>query len=95
VRRGWKRWADDGFPTLTAEVKAKYKFDTRGTDKFERISWAAAFDFIARGTVAIAKRYSGEAGAKLLAEQGYVPEMIQEMGGAGTRTIKMRGAWAC
>ena len=42
---------------------------------------------IARGTVAIAKRYSGDAGAKLLADQGYVPEMIQEMGGAGTRGI--------
>src|SRR5215510_13306812 len=41
--------------------------------------------------VAIAKRYSGESGAKLLADQGYVPEMIQEMGGAGTRTIKFRG----
>ncbi|HMP83894.1 MAG TPA: molybdopterin-dependent oxidoreductase, partial [Verrucomicrobiota bacterium] len=91
VRRGWKRWADDGFPQLTKELKAKYKFDSRGTDKFDRISWDEAFGYIARGTVAIAKRYSGEAGAKLLAEQGYVPEMIQEMGGAGTRTIKMRG----
>ncbi|MCL4787059.1 MAG: molybdopterin-dependent oxidoreductase [Verrucomicrobia bacterium] len=91
VRRGWKRWADDGFPQLTPELKAKYKFDSRGTDKFERLSWNEAFDYIARGAVAIARRYSGEAGAKLLAEQGYVPEMIQEMGGAGTRTFKMRG----
>ena len=49
VRRGWKRWADDGFPTLTPEVKAKYKFDTRGTDKFERISWDEAFSYIANG----------------------------------------------
>ena len=39
VRRGWKRWADDGHPDLTKEVKAKYKFDSRGTDKFERITW--------------------------------------------------------
>jgi nitrate reductase alpha subunit len=91
VRKGWKRWADAGFPELTKERKALYKFDSRGTDKFERLSWEQAFDYIARGTVAIAKRYSGEAGAKLLNEQGYVPEMIQEMGGAGTRTIKMRG----
>ena len=43
VRRGWKRWADDGFPELTSEVKAKYLFDSRGTDKFERISWDDAF----------------------------------------------------
>jgi nitrate reductase alpha subunit len=91
VRRGWKRWADDGFPTLTPELKAKYKFDSRGTDTFERISWDDAFNYLARGLVAIARRYSGEAGAQLLAQQGYPPEMIEEMGGAGTRTIKMRG----
>ena len=91
VRRGWKRWADDGFPTLTPELKAKYKFDTRGTDKFERIGWAEAFDYIARATKAIATRYSGEAGAGLLQSQGYPKEMIDDMSGAGTRTIKMRG----
>src|ERR1044071_3427485 len=91
VRRGWKRWADDGFPPLTAEVKAKYKFDTRGTDKFERISWDDAFAYIAKATKAIASRYSGEAGAQLLEAQGYPKEMIEDMGGAGTRTIKMRG----
>ncbi len=91
VRRGWKRWADDGFPELTPELKAKYKFDTRGTDKFDRISWEEAFDYIARGTKAIAARYSGEAGARLLEAQGYPKEMIEDMEGAGTRTIKMRG----
>jgi nitrate reductase alpha subunit len=91
VRKGWKRWADAGFPELTRENKAIYKFDSRGTDKFERLTWDQAFDYIGRGIVAIAKRYSGDGGAKLLAQQGYVPEMISEMGGAGTRTIKMRG----
>ncbi|MBI5396296.1 MAG: molybdopterin-dependent oxidoreductase [Verrucomicrobia bacterium] len=91
VRRGWKRWADDGFPALTRELKAKYKFDSRGTDAFDRVSWDDALSYIARGLVAVAKRYSGEEGAKLLKEQGYPPEMIEEMSGAGTRTIKMRG----
>lgn len=91
VRCGWKQWADDGFPQLTAELKAKYKFSSRGTDKFERLSWDAAFDYIARAMKAIAARYSGEAGARLLADQGYPKEMIEDMGGAGTRTIKMRG----
>jgi nitrate reductase alpha subunit len=91
VRRGWKRGADDGFPELTRELRAKYKFDSRGTDKFERIRWDDAFDYIARGAKAIAARYSGPAGAKLLESQGYPPEMIADMGGAGTRTIKMRG----
>lgn len=91
VRRGWKQWADDGFPTLTPELKAKYKFTSRGTDKFQRLSWDEALDYIARATKAIAARYSGEAGARLLTEQGYPKEMIEDMGGAGTRTIKMRG----
>ena len=49
VRRGWKRWADDGFPYLTRELRTKYKFDSRGTDKFEKISWDVAFTYIARG----------------------------------------------
>jgi nitrate reductase / nitrite oxidoreductase, alpha subunit len=91
VRRGWKRWADDGFPALTRELKSRYKFDSRGTDSFERISWDQAFNYIGRGMKAIAERYSGPEGAKVLAEQGYPPEMIEAMEGAGTRTIKMRG----
>ncbi|MBM3881750.1 MAG: nitrate oxidoreductase subunit alpha [Verrucomicrobia bacterium] len=91
VRRGWKRWADDGFPELTRELKAKYKFDSRGTDKFERLSWEEAYAYIARATKAIAARYSGEDGAQRLRAQGYPPEMIDELGGAGTRTLKMRG----
>jgi nitrate reductase alpha subunit len=80
VRRGWKRWADDGFPLPHQRAEAKYKFDSRGTDRFERISWDDAFDYIARGTIAIAKRYSGADGAKLLEEQGYPKEMIRRHG---------------
>src|SRR5260370_10760050 len=38
----------------------------------------------------IATRYSGEAGARRLREQGYAPEMIEMMKGAGTRTFKHR-----
>ncbi len=91
VRRGWKRWADDGFPYLTKELRAKYKFDSRGTDRFEKLAWDEAFTYVAKGLKAIAGRYSGEEGARLLAEQGYPPEMIADMGGAGTRTIKCRG----
>ena len=73
VRRGWKRWADDGFPTLTPEVKAKYKFDTRGTDKFERFAWDEAFTYIAKATKAIVTRHSGEDGVKLVESQGNPP----------------------
>lgn len=91
VRKGWKQWADDGFPHLTPQLRTKYKFDSRGTDSFVRLSWDEATYYIARGLIAIAKTYSGEEGAKRLREQGYPEEMISEMRGAGTRTMKLRG----
>ncbi len=91
IRKGWKRWADDGFPVLDRALRTKYLFDARGQDEFVRVSWDEAFRYVGKGLVAIAKTYSGEAGAKLLREQGYPEEMIQEMGGAGTRCCKFRG----
>jgi nitrate reductase alpha subunit len=91
VRRGWKAWADAGFPELTPELKAKYKFDSRGDDEFVQIAWEDAFRVIARALVAIAERYSGEEGRRRLLAQGYQPEMVEATGGAGTRCIKMRG----
>lgn len=91
VRRGWKHWADDGFPELTAQNRAKYKFTSRGTDTFARVTWDEATRYVARGLVNIARTYSGPDGAKRLASEGYQPEMIADMGGAGTRTMKLRG----
>jgi len=92
VRQGWKDWADAGFPDLDADNnRTKYKFDSRGTDVHVRIDWDDAFRYIAKAYVAIARRYSGDDGAKKLRAQGYPEEMIAEMGGAGTRTFKMRG----
>ena len=91
IRQGWKRWADDGFPELNSENKSKYKFDSRGTDTQVPIAWDDVFTYIAKAYVAIARRYTGEDGAELLRKQGYPEEMIEEMGGAGTRTFKMRG----
>jgi nitrate reductase alpha subunit len=49
------------------------------------------YDYIARGLITVANSYSGEAGVQRLTEEGYQPEMIEEMGGAGTRTMKLRG----
>ena len=91
MRKGWQEWADDGFPELTPENKSKYKFDARGLDELLPVSWETAYDYIARGMIAIATRYSGAAGAELLRSQGYPEEMIEAMGGAGTRTFKCRG----
>jgi nitrate reductase alpha subunit len=91
VRKGWKAWADAGFPELTDELRAQYLFDRRGEDEFVQIAWEDAFSCIAKALVAIAGRYSGEAGSARLLAQGYQPEMVAATGGAGTRTIKMRG----
>ncbi len=91
VRKGWKAWADAGFPELTPEQKTKYFFDRRGEDEFIQISWEDAFKNIARALDAIARRYSGPEGSKRLLAQGYQPEMVDATGGAGTRCVKMRG----
>ena len=90
MRRGWKKWMDDGSPELTPSVKRKYKFDSRYLDDMLRVSWDTAFTYLAKASIIIAKRYSGEAGARRLREQGYPPEMIEMMKGAGTRTMKHR-----
>ena len=91
IRKGWKQWADDGFPELDAVNLNKYKFDSRGQDEFVKVAWDEVFTYVARGMIHIAKKYSGEEGAQRLTAQGYVPEMIEEMHGAGTRTMKLRG----
>ena len=90
MRKGWKQWMDDGSPELTPDVKRKYKFDSRFLDDLNRVSWDTAFTYVAKGAVLIATRYSGEAGARRLREQGYAPEMIEMMKGAGVRTFKHR-----
>jgi nitrate reductase alpha subunit len=91
VRAGWKRWADDGFPELTSENRESYLFNSRGTDTFARVTWDEAYDYIARGLMTVAEEYSGEKGARRLIDEGYQPEMVEAMGGAGTRTMKLRG----
>ncbi len=91
IRKGWKRWADDGFPYLTAELRTKYKFDSRGTDDFMTMSWDEAQNYAALGFVAIAKHYSGEGGKKRLLDEGYAPEMVAATEGSGVRCMKFRG----
>ena len=91
MRRGWKAWADAGFPELTPELKSRYLFDARGQDEFVQVTWEEVSQKIAQALVAIATRYSGEEGKRRLLAQGYQPEMVEATGGAGTRCIKMRG----
>ncbi|MBW7943234.1 MAG: molybdopterin-dependent oxidoreductase, partial [Candidatus Kuenenia stuttgartiensis] len=91
IRKGWKRWADDGFPELTPENKTKYMFDNRGNDELLRASWDEAFTYASKGIIHITKKYSGPEGAQKLIDQGYPKEMVDRMQGAGTRTFKGRG----
>ena len=70
VRKGWKAWADAGFPDLTPENKKRYMFDARGQDEFVQISWPDALNAIAKALVAISTRYSGDDGKKRLLAQG-------------------------
>ncbi len=91
VRRGWREWAADGYPTLTPELRTKYRFDSRGTDALTRVTWEEAFTLIADGLISIAQTYSGDEGRRILESQGYPPEMLDAMHGAGTRTVKCRG----
>ncbi len=91
VRRGWKEWADDGFPYLTPELRSRYRFDARGQDTFVRTSWDEVERLVAAGFIAVAKHYSGEEGARRLLDEGYEPEMVEALHGAGTRTMKLRG----
>ncbi len=91
MRKGWKQWAEDGFPHLTPANRTKYKFDARGQDEFLRVSWDDALTYIGKGLVQIAKTYSGEEGKKRLLADGYAPEMLHHWEGAGTRCMKFRG----
>ena len=91
VRRGWLRWAQDGFPRLTTDLREKYGFHSRGKDTFTRVSWDEVFKLAAQGFVTVAEHYSGDEGRKVLEEQGYPHEMLEAMHGAGTKTIKCRG----
>ncbi len=93
VRKGWKEWADDGFPSLSdnPELRTKYRFDSRGTDGLMRVSWDEVNTYLANALIATAKTYSGEEGKGRLQKDGYPPEMLEYWGGAGTRTLKFRG----
>lgn len=90
VRRRWKEWAEAGFPREGDYIQ-KY-FATRGEDERIRISWDEVFTLIAKATLNIAETYGGEAGANLMARQGYPAAMIEKVNGIGMQTVKMRSS---
>jgi nitrate reductase alpha subunit len=91
IRKGWKEWADDGFPSLSdnPQLRHKYRFDDRGNDTFVRLSWDEAANYAARGLRAVAETYSGETGRERFRKDGCPEEMLEHWGGAGTRTMKI------
>jgi nitrate reductase alpha subunit len=91
LRQGWKDWADAAFPALSdkPELRKRYKFDDRGNDKFVRVTWDEAYKYLAAGLEAIARTYSKAEGRARLVKDGYDELMIDQVQGAGTRTIKM------
>lgn len=91
LRKGWKEWADAGFPSLSDDpsLRSRYRFDDRGNDSYVRMSWEDVSDYVARGMMAVAKTYSGAPGKRRLEADGYEPEMIESWEGAGTRTMKI------
>jgi nitrate reductase alpha subunit len=91
LRKGWKEWADDGYPYLTPELRDRYGFTSRGLDTFVRAGWDDVFSYMAGAIAATAEHYSGETGSERLLDEGYEPEMVEATAGAGTRTIKLRG----
>ncbi|MCX9076470.1 MAG: molybdopterin oxidoreductase, partial [Candidatus Methanoperedens sp.] len=92
IRKGFKAWVDAGFPRDSETGKPPPEYiEGRGKEDFIQLSWDEAFDIAARATIDITETFSGEEGAKKLERQGYDPDMIERLEGAGTRTLKFRG----
>src|SRR6516225_6081368 len=92
VRKGWKEWADAGFPALseTPALRKQYRFDDRGSDSFARLTWDEAYRYLALGLEAVARMYSGDSGRACLTLDGYDAIMIDHVHGAGAA----RSKWA-
>ncbi len=94
VRKGFKEWADRGFPRDPATGRPPAELMKRGWDSFVRLPFEEAYALHARALDNIARTYSGEAGRQRLLAQGYDPAMVEAAGGSGVRTIKVRGGMA-
>ena len=102
VRSGFKDWVDAGMPREANGLPARAYFTNRGKDGWEPISWDAAFAMAAKVLDNVARTYTGAAGAALLAQQDYDPDMIEHLEAvpgdpastAGIRTLKFRASMA-
>ncbi len=94
IRRGFKDWADAGFPRDATTGSPDPKYFQRGKDTWLRLGWDDSFRYAALALANISRQYSGEDGKKRLEAQGYDPAMIEALESAGTQTVKVRGGMA-
>lgn len=94
LRKGFKEWADKGFPRDPVTGAAPKELMKRGWDSWVRVPHAEAYKVHAAALLDIARTYSGDEGKKRLLAQGYDPDMVEQVGGAGTRVMKFRGGMA-
>lgn len=89
IRKGWKDWADAGFPARD-DGTPDPRYFRRGEDTWVRVNWDDAFTYAAKGLLYVARKYDGESGARLLERQGFPHDMIEAMHGCGTQALKIR-----
>jgi nitrate reductase alpha subunit len=94
LRKGFKEWADRGFPRDPQTGAAPKELMRRGWDSWVKVPHQVAYRYHAQALENIARTYSGEAGRKRLLAQGYDPDMVAAAEGAGTRVLKFRGGMA-
>ncbi len=91
VRSGFRRWVEDGFPRNPDGRRPAEYTDGRGKEDFERVELDELNEIVARALVNIVETYNGDEGADRLTRQGYDPAMVDQVDGAGVRTLKYRG----
>ncbi len=94
LRKGFKEWVDRGFPRDAATGAAPAELMRRGWDSWVKVPHEVAYQYHAKALQNIAQTYSGDQGKKYLLAQGYDPDMVEQVGGAGTRVMKFRGGMA-
>jgi nitrate reductase alpha subunit len=94
VRKGFKAWAEQGFPRDAATGRPPAELMRRGWDGFVRVPHEEAYALHARALENITRTYSGEAGRRYLVAQGYDPAMVDAVEDAGVRVTKFRGGMA-
>ncbi len=94
LRKGFKEWVDKGFPRDPETGAAPKELMKRGWDSWVKVPHEVAYQYNAKALQNIARTYSGDQGKQYLLKQGYDPDMVEQVGGAGTRVMKFRGGMA-